>query len=284
MPDPLNFKQELTAVFGYPVAENPSQVMVEAAYRHHGLDWRYLTVEVKSEQLRDAVMGARAMGFRGFNCTIPHKVAVIPFLDGLGDSAKVMGAVNCVVRRGDKLIGENTDGKGFLQSLRAIMDPVGKRVVIFGAGGAARAISVELALAGAASIIIVNRDVTRGQALVSLLRAAVKAHVELVAWRGDYVVPSGVDVVINATSIGLYPDIAARLSLDTSSLTSAMVVADVIPNPPDTKLLHDARARGCQVIDGLSMLVNQGIIGVEYWTGITPNAVAMRQALEKVFA
>jgi shikimate dehydrogenase len=133
-------------------------------------------------------------------------------------------------------------------------------------------------------MIIVNRDATRGQELTSLLRTAVKAQVELVPWRNDYVVPRGVDVVINATSIGLYPDIAARLALDTSSLTSAMVVADVIPNPPDTKLLHDARARGCQVIDGLSMLVNQGIIGVEYWTGITPNATAMRQALEQVFA
>jgi len=281
---PLNFKQEITAVFGYPVAENPSQVMVEAAYCHHRLDWRYLTLEVKPEHLRNAVMGARAMGFRGFNCTIPHKVAVIPFLDGLGDSAKVMGAVNCVVRRGDKLIGENTDGKGFLQSLRIMTDPVGKRVVIFGAGGAARAISVELALAGVSSVIIVNRDVTRGQALVNLLRAASKATVEFMPWHGDYVVPSGVDVVINATSIGLYPEVAARLSLDTSSLTSAMVVADVIPNPPDTNLLHDARARGCQVIDGLGMLVNQGIIGVEYWTGITPNADVMRQALEKVFA
>lgn len=113
----LNFKQELTAVFGKPVAENPTQAMVEAAYRHHNLSWRYLTIEVDPAELEAAVRGARAMGFAGFNCTIPHKVAVIPYLDGLGESAAVMGAVNCVVRRGNKLIGENTDGKGFMKSL-----------------------------------------------------------------------------------------------------------------------------------------------------------------------
>ena len=116
-----NFKQELTGVFGHPVAENPSQAMVEAAYRHHGLDWRYLTLEVRPDDLGAAVKGARAMGFAGFNCTIPHKVAVIEHLDGLGESAEVMGAVNCVVRRGDRLIGENTDGKGFVASLRPLL-------------------------------------------------------------------------------------------------------------------------------------------------------------------
>src|SRR5271169_5391476 len=103
----LSFKQELTAVFGKPVAENPTQVMVEAAYRHHGLQWRYLTIEVDPLQLHDAVRGARAMGFAGFNCTIPHKVAVVPCLDDLAESARLIGAVNCVVRRGGKLIGEN---------------------------------------------------------------------------------------------------------------------------------------------------------------------------------
>src|SRR3989442_161405 len=170
----LNFKQELTGFFGQPIAENPTQVMIEAAYRHHGLDWRYLTIEVQKDDLADAVRGARAMGFRGFNCTIPHKVAVIRYLDGLGESASVMGAVNCVVRRGDRLIGENTDGKGFLEAVRAFGDPRGKRVVVFGAGGAARAITVELALAGAKSFVIVNRGEARGLELVRLLVEDVK--------------------------------------------------------------------------------------------------------------
>lgn len=279
----LNFKQELTACFGKPVAENPTQAMIEAAYRHHGLAWRYLTIEVDPADLGDAVRGARAMGFVGFNCTIPHKVAVIAHLDGLGESASVMGAVNCVVRRNGKLIGENTDGKGFVQSLSALTEPKGKRVVLFGAGGAARAIGVELALAGATAIAIVNRSDARGRELVELLRQKVNIQADFHLWRGDFVIPSLTDVVVNATSIGLYPDIDARLALDTSSLRPGMVVADVIPNPPRTRLVREAESRGCRVIDGLGMLVNQGVIGIKYWTGIDPDAAVMRRALEDIF-
>jgi shikimate dehydrogenase len=279
----LNFKQELTACFGQPVSENPTQVMMEAAYRHHGLDWRYLTIEVAPHDLATGVAGARAMGFRGFNCTIPHKVAVIAHLDGLGESASLMGAVNCVVRRGEKLIGENTDGKGFVKSLKELVDPTGKHAVIFGAGGAARAIGVEVALAGATEITIVNRSPSRGKELAALLTDKVRVKTNLVAWDQDYVVPEGVDIVINATSIGLFPDVDARLALDLNSLRSGMVVADVIPNPPKTRLVRDATARGCKVIDGLGMLVNQGIIGVHYWSGIEPDAAVMRKALEDVF-
>src|SRR6478736_5947940 len=114
MSSPHNFKPELVSLFGQPVAENPTQVMVEAAFRDLGLDWRYLTLEVAPEALDDAVRGARAFGFRGFHCTIPHKVAVIPLLDRIDESAIRIGAVNTVVRRGNELVGENTDGKGFM--------------------------------------------------------------------------------------------------------------------------------------------------------------------------
>jgi len=257
--------------------------MIEAAYRHHALDWRYLTIDVRKDDLADAVRGARAMGFRGFNCTIPHKVAVIQYLDGLGESASVMGAVNCVVRRGGALIGENTDGKGFLEAVRPLCDPRGKNVVVFGAGGAARAVTVELALAGAKSFVVVNRDETRGAELVRLLVEKVKADARLVVWRGDFRVPEGTDIVVNATSIGLYPDVDARLALDVSTLNPAMVVADVIPNPPRTRLVRDAETRGCKVIDGLGMLVNQGVIGIKHWTDVDADKAVMRKALEEVF-
>ena len=283
MANVLNFKQELTGCFGQPVAENPTQAMIEAAYRHHDLDWRYLTIEVSPDGLAAAVSGARAMGFVGFNCTIPHKVAVIEHLNGLGESASVMGAVNCVVRREDQLIGENTDGKGFVESLRTLTDPVDKKVVIFGAGGAARAISVEVALAGATGITIVNRSEDRGTELVELLRARVHVEAQFVKWDGDYSIPEGTDVVINATSIGLFPDVEARIAVDIAGLKTGMVAADVIPNPPETRFVRDARASGCKVIDGLGMLVNQGVIGVEYWSGISPDPDVMRKALEDVF-
>ncbi|OUW19179.1 MAG: shikimate dehydrogenase [Opitutales bacterium TMED158] len=284
----LNFKQELVGCYGYPVAENPTQAMIEPAFRAMGLDWRYLTLEVRPEGLKDAVEGARAFGFQGFNCTIPHKVEVIQYLDGLGESAELMGAVNCVVNREGKFIGENTDGKGFVSSLKEIEDPAGKSVVIFGAGGAARAISVEMALAGARCIRIVNRSAERGRGLIELLQGKVKERCpilesELVLWKGDYAVPSDTDIVINATSIGLYPDIDARVALDAGTLSPNMIVADVIPNPPKTRLVGEATAKGCQVIDGLSMLVGQGVIGIEYWTGRTPDASVMRAGLEAVF-
>jgi len=257
--------------------------MVEAAYRHHDLDWRYLTIEVAPDDLEDAVKGAKAMGFQGFNCTIPHKVKVIEYLDGLGESASLMGAVNCVVRKDGQWIGENTDGKGFVESLRELTDPSGKNVVIFGAGGAARAIGVEVALAGASKITIVNRTVERGEELTKLLDEKLPAEADFVPWDGVYAAPDGTDVLINATSIGLFPDVDARLDLDIGSLREGMVVADVIPNPPATNLVRDARAKGCKVIDGLGMLVNQGVIGIRHWTGVDPDPAIMRGALEEVF-
>ena len=285
----LNFKQELTGAFGQPIAENPTQAMIEAAYRHHKLDWRYLTIEVAPEGLADAVAGAKAMGFVGFNCTIPHKVSVIPYLDGLGDSAALMGAVNCVVCREGKWIGENTDGKGFLESLCRRFDPKGKRVVIFGAGGAARAISVELALAGVKGITIVNRTAARGQELADLLATKVndcveaELEIEFIHWPKKYAVPAHAELVINATSIGLFPHLDATLPISNESIAPHMFVDDVIPNPPQTLFVKTARNRGCEVIDGLEMLVAQGVIGIRHWAGIDADTVVMRQALESVF-
>jgi len=245
--------------------------MIEAAFRHHDLDWRYLTIEVAPADLPAAVEGARAMGFRGFNCTIPHKVAVLEHLDSIAESARQIGAVNTVVRRGDELVGENTDGKGFIESLRTVTDPAGKRVVILGAGGAARAIAVELVLSGATHITVVNRR--RQQDL------PVEADLQL--WEGDYAVPTGTDVLVNATPIGLYPDMDARVPVDVDTLPA--VVADVIPNPPETRLLRDASARGSTTLDGLGMLVGQGRIAFELWTGILPDVGVMRGALERAF-
>ena len=279
-----NFLSLLTGSFAMPAAENPTVAMMEAAYRHHGLDIRYINCEVPPEKLADAVKGARAMGWIGFNCSIPHKVAVIQHLDGLGDSAAVIGAVNCAVRRGEKFIGENTDGKGFMQAIREVVDPAGKQVVMFGAGGAARAIGVELALAGATRITVVNRSEDRGRPLVDLLNKATSAHAALICQRGAYRIPPETDIVVNATSIGLYPDVDGRVPVDVDTLRPSLIVADVIPNPPRTKLVRDAEAKGCRVLDGLGMVVNQGAIGIKYWTGIDVDPSVMRKTLEDLFS
>ena len=275
-----NFLSRLTGSFAIPAAENPTVAMVEAAYRHHGLDFRYINCEVPPEKLGDAVRGARAMGWVGFNCSLPHKVAVIQHLDGLGASAEVMGAVNCAVLREGRFIGENTDGKGFLASLQTVVDPAGKTVVLFGAGGAARAIGVELAFAGARRILVVNRGQARGTELADLLNARTRAKAEFLEWPRGYRIPEDVEIVVNATSIGLYPDVDGRLDLDVSSLRPGLVVADVITNPPRSPLIRDAEARGCRVLDGLGMLVNQGVIGVKYWTGVDVDPAVMRRTLE----
>jgi shikimate dehydrogenase len=275
----MNFLLPLTGSFAQPAAENPTVAMIEAAYRHHGLDWRYINVEVAPDDLADAVRGARAMGWRGFNCSIPHKVAVIDHLDGLGTSAEIIGAVNTIVRDGDRLIGENTDGRGFVAALKSVVDPAGKSVVLFGAGGAARAVAVEMALAGAARITVVNRTAGRGRAVVDLLNKRTDTQASYAPWDGTFVVPAGTDIVIHATSVGLYPDIDAMPDIDTDSLTPEMVVADGIHNPPLTRLLQAAKDRGCKTVDGLGMLVQQGVIGIKYWTGLDVDPQVMRQAL-----
>ena len=268
---------------GQPVAGNPTQYMFEKAFAAAGLDWRYLTLEVAPELLADAVRGMRAMGFRGGNFTIPHKVSVIPLLDGLSEAAQLMGAVNCVFRDGDKLLGENTDGKGFVQSLKELVDPAGKRVTILGAGGAARAIGVELALCGVAHFTIVNRGLQRGQELASLLRERMKKEAALVALNGQHAIPLETDIFINATSIGLN-DESARVPVVRDTLRPGLIVADVVFNPAETRLLTEAAENGCLVLDGLGMLVNQAVISYRIWTGSNPDAAVMREALEEFLA
>ncbi len=277
MPD---FLPALVGSMSQGAAGNPTVAMIEAGFAHRGLHWRYVNLEVAPADLGDAVRGAKAMGFRGFNCSLPHKVSVVQHLDGLGESAAVMGAVNCVVRRDDNWIGENTDGKGFLKSLATLADPRGKSVVLFGAGGAARAIAVELGLAGIKKISVVNRSSARGGELVDLLRKKLNLDATLVPLDGDYAIPPDADIVINATSIGLY-EASARLSVDVNTLKPGQVVADVIGNPPRTRWIRDAEARGCRVLDGLGMLVNQGIVAVRYWTGVELDETVLRDALKK---
>ena len=281
-----NYMADIVGVFGDPVAENPTGVMQNAAFKALGLNWLYLNFEVTAANLAGAVQGMRAMNnFRGVNCTIPHKVAVIQYLDELAASAQVIGAVNTVRREGNRLIGENTDGKGFMTALTvdAGVDPAGKTAVVLGAGGAARAIAVELALAGARQITVVNRSGERGETLARLVNEKTPAAAGFVAWQGAYRVPAGTDLLINATSIGLYPDVDAAPAVDFATVTPGMVACDVIPNPPSTPFLRQAAARGARTIDGLGMLVYQGAIAFKMWTGQDAATAVMHQALAAEF-
>jgi shikimate dehydrogenase len=280
----MSFLPTLTGSLSQPAADNPTVAIMEAAYAHHGMDYRYINMDVPPELLADAVRGAKAMGYVGFNCSLPHKVAVIAHLDGLAESASIIGAVNCAVKRDGRWIGENTDGKGFLHSLTPIVNPQGQHVVILGAGGAARAIAVELALAGATKVTIVNRSADRGRELANLVRTKTSAQSAFLPWQGDCVIPADASVVVNATSIGLAPHGDARVPVDGDSLQPHMAVADVIPNPPRTVFLREAESRGCRTLDGLGMLVNQAATNFEFWTGAKPEKVVMRQVLEDIFS
>jgi shikimate dehydrogenase len=280
-----NYKHELVGAFGDPIAENPTGVMQEAAFEALSLPWRYQLIEVHKGDLEAAIHGIRAMNFQGINLTIPHKVEVLKYLDAVSEDARLMGAVNTVRREGDSLIGENTDGKGFLRSLRedAGLDPSGQRVVVLGAGGAARAITVELALAGAAHITIVNRTSGRGKTLVALLNQQTPVSADFVLWDGIYALPAHTDVLVNATSIGLYPHTGDEPDVDYQAIRAGMVVCDVIPNPPHTLFLKQAEARGARTLDGLGMLVYQGAIAFKMWTGLDAPLDVMRGALAQAF-
>jgi len=265
-----------------PASENPTVEMVEAAYRHHEMHMRYINVEVGPDKLAKAIEGAVAMGWVGFNCSIPNKVEVIQYIDRLAKSAEIIGAVNCVVIQDRELIGENTDGKGFIKSLETIVNPFGKNAVVFGAGGAARAICVELAFSGVKTISVVNRSKKRGIDLVALINKKTDTKAQFKEWEDQITIDPKTDLVINATSIGLFPDVESDLPLDYNSLTQAMIVADVIPNPPHTRFLKNCASIGCSTIDGLGMLVNQGVAGIELWTGIKVDESVMRSRLEEI--
>lgn len=274
-----SYRAQLTGVFGCPVDENPTIVLQEAAFRAAGLYFRYLTLLVKPEDLADAFRGLRAMNFRGINLTVPHKVAALQYVDELSREVELIGATNTVVNDDGRLIAYNTDGKGFVKGIeKAGVRLAGKRVAMLGAGGAARAIAVECALAGVETMTIINRDPAKGESLTALLNGKTACQAEFVRWDGTARIPD-CDILINATSVGLYPDPSCP-DIRYDDIRPGMIVQDVIPNPADTLFLKKARERGATALDGLNMLVYQGAIGFKLWTGVDADESVMRRALE----
>ena len=283
-----NYLDHLVGVFGQPVAENPGVVIQDAAFQAMGLErWHFLTLDVDKDKLGDAIQGLKAFKMRGINCTIPHKIAVMDYLDEISHSAKLIGAVNMIVNDNGHLFGENTDGKGFMMSLESNgIDVKGKKVVVFGAGGAARAICVEMGLAGAADITIVNRaqDRALGDALMEILRKNTQTEVRYIDWEGYYSIPEGTDIVVNATSVGLYPNVDEMPKIDLDSIKPTMFVQDVIPNPTETALIKELRRRGIPCATGAGMLINQAALNIEMWTGRKPDKEVIYRALEEALA
>lgn len=276
-----DFYSVLLGHFGYPINCKPTRIMYEAGLRAMGLNWRYLLVNVRRESLPGAIAGLRAFEMRGANLTMPLKTEVIPYLDALDDSARLTGAVNTILNEGGKLTGYNTDGQGQYDAMmQAGVDPGGKRMVLLGAGGAARAVGVINALHGAEQIIVVNRSRERGEAVAECIRAA-GGSASFLRWEPGMALPDA-DIVVNATPVGLAPD-TGRPDINYDSIRPGMVVSDAVMNPPRTPFLIEAERRGAKTVDGLSMLVCQGVYSVEIWTGRRPPAQAMADALRRCF-
>lgn len=270
---------------GSPVVGNPTQHMMETAFESLGYSGRYLTIEVDPEELEPSVWGLFAMHFAGGNVTAPFKQEVLTYLDALTESASLCDAVNCITRQSDgTYIGDNTDGKGFLQSLLALEPDLKKRkVVIFGSGGAASAITTELALHGVREIVVVNRTLAHAKTLVRNLEGISKTNLVWEPWEGTYLIRDNNLVVVQATSVGLfqkedYIDVAFAPELKN------VIACDVVFNPVQTAFLRKAKQAGCRTLDGLGMLVNQGAIAIKLWTGKDPDKSLMRSALEEAFA
>lgn len=268
------------ALIGDPIEHSLSPLMQNLAFRLLGLDGVYLAFHVKSQQLEWAIKGLRALGVSGFNVTVPHKVAVIPFLDEIDPSASDVGAVNTVTNKGDWLIGHNTDGPGVLTALSdegvALKD---KKVVILGAGGAARAIAFAIAHT-AGSLVIMNRTASKAEELSSDLMTRYKKPIEVRKLSHNTLSEELADaeVLINATSVGMSPRAQESL-VDRRLIRPKMTVFDIVYNPLETKLMKEAKAAGAKTIGGAKMLVYQGALSFETWTGIKAPVHEMLKAV-----
>ncbi|APV43545.1 shikimate dehydrogenase [Dehalogenimonas formicexedens] len=269
----INTDTKMVALIGNPVAHSVSPAMQNASFQALDLDFVYLSFQVPPAALAEAVNVIRGLGFRGANITIPHKTAVMPFLDEIDPAAKRIGAVNTVVNTQGKLTGYNTDAPGFLAALRqGGFEPKGQKAVVLGAGGAARAVVFALRDAGA-TVTILNRT---HESAVNLARESGALSFEL-SESGLKSAMKGSSLVVNTTSLGMTPDVGSTPLL-ASFLKQGLFVFDTVYRPRQTRLLQEAEAAGCKIMGGLEMLLEQGALAFELWTGQPAPRDVMRQA------
>ena len=256
-------------IIGHPIGHSISPRFQQAGLDHLVVDHRYLPYEVQPDRVADFVSSLRGASALGINVTVPHKEAVMPFLDEIDEWAAEAGAVNTIVNRAGRLVGYNTDGYGFLRALRESggLDPAGKRALILGAGGSARGVVQALLRAGVARLVIANRTLERAEALAELAsnRSVPAQPVELNALQNGNV-PEGADLIVNCTSLGMYhgPDENAS-PLPASQIPPSALVYDLVYNPMLTPLLREAHSVGAPTLGGISMLVYQGAASFELW-------------------
>ncbi|MDP3705146.1 MAG: hypothetical protein Q8R24_04460 [Legionellaceae bacterium] len=276
----LASQKHMTAMFGHPVIENPIDQMFDSVYAHYGLNWQFWKVDLNAaHELPAAIAGAKVMGFSGFCITVPYKIDVIPSLDGFDDDVRVIGAANYVTYENGRTMGHNNDGKGVVKAIEKVTTIAGKRVTMLGAGGAGRAMAVEMARAKASHLTIITRRESQGREVANLVQQATGVPTQWVLWSGDVVVPEGTQILLNATHLGALPDCEA-VPIDWSTLSSECTVVDVITNPRITPFLKKAREKGCFIVDGVDMLVQLAMQIFEAWTGISPDEQIFQNAVE----
>jgi shikimate dehydrogenase len=276
----IDGRTQLVGILGYPVAHSLSPEMHNAAFAELGMNWRYVPLLVHPDKLAEALRGVAALGFRGANVTVPHKVTCIPYLDSVTEAVNIVGAVNTIRIDGGngRLEGLNTDVSGFLTDLAVNQISVGEdsRVVILGAGGAARAIGAGLVRSGA-QLTFVNRTVERGLQLADFLRASWEScKVEAVGLEQLEAVTREATLIVNATSVGMFPHTDSSPWRDGVPFPKNAVLYDTIYRPLQTKLMRDAERSGLRAIGGLGMLIYQGAAAFEMWTGKKPPIDLMR--------
>jgi shikimate dehydrogenase len=272
-------QKQMTGMLGHPVAENPIDRMFDAVYAHHGLNWQFWKNDIASEaDLALAVAALRPLGYRGMAITVPWKVAVIPLLDDVDDDVRAIGAANYMTIEKGRLIGHNNDGKGVVKAIAKQAPLSGQRVVMLGAGGAGRAMAVEIAWAGAAHLTLVTRREEQGREVAERVRQATGVPCDWQPWQSPVRLPEGTTMLMNATHLGCATELEP-VPLAWETLPAGCLVVDVITNPRITPFLSTARERGCPVVDGVEMLVQLAMQIFERWTGVSPEEAVFQQAV-----
>ncbi len=283
----LDTDTNLYAVWGHPIQHSLSPVMHNAAFQSLKLNAAYVAMDVAPTDLTQAIRGAAALGLSGINLTVPHKESALRHIDRVDAEARAIGAVNTLKRVGRSWSGTNTDGRGFLRAVYEHVSwrPRGQRVLILGAGGAARSIAVAVARGGARWVGIANRTARRGQQLVRRLRTlGPAADVQGLSLRPEVIRPAldECDLLVNATSVGLRR--SDRSLIHARWMAPPLIVCDVVYNPPDTKLIAAAKRQQLRTINGLGMLLHQGALALEWWTGREAPISVMRRALTQALS
>ena len=272
-------QKHMTGMLGHPVAENPIDRMFDAVYAHHGLPWQFWKSDIATPaDLALAVAALRPLGYRGIGITVPWKVEVIPLLDAVDDDVRAIGAANYLTIEDGRLIGHNNDGKGVVRAIEKQVPLAGQRVVMLGAGGAGRAMAVELAWAGAAHLTLVTRREEQGREVAATVTRAAGVPAVWQPWDGPVAVPAGTTLVMNATHLGCAPELEP-VPLRWETVPAGCTAVDVITNPRITPFLASARAHGCTIVDGVEMLVQLAMQIFERWTGVTPEEAVFQRAV-----